>query len=293
MRVNKGSRLKNQISALIMLPKPGIVALAAVSGFCGFYLGSGWTFNARLAFWTIFGLSLATAGSTIFNNFADKDIDSIMQRTRGRSLPSGTLPSFFAFAVGTVCVTASLTMLRVLIGPLVSGLTSAAVFIYVVLYTLYFKRSTPFATHIGGIAGAMPPLIGYAAASGRLDARAFSLFLLIVVWQQPHFWSLALKYRNEYADAGIPVLPVTKGVEATKRRILLYVLLHFPVLILPYYFGMAGTFYLSVSMALTLAYLALTVRFIFSEEGREMTMFHLSNIYLVIVFGVIMFDARG
>ncbi|MBI3581917.1 MAG: protoheme IX farnesyltransferase, partial [Nitrospinae bacterium] len=286
------SGLGNRISALVMLPKPGIVALASASGFCGFYLGSGWTFNARLAFWTIFGLALATAGSTIFNNFADKDIDSIMKRTRGRSLPSGSLPAFFAYAAGTVCVTAALTILKVLVGPLVAGLTSAAVFIYVVLYTLYFKRSTPFATHIGGIAGAMPPLIGYAAAHGGLDARAFSLFLLIVVWQQPHFWSLALKYRKEYASAGIPVLPVAKGVEATKRRILLYVLLHFPVLFLPYYFGMAGTIYLGVSMALTLAYLALTLRFIFSDAGREMTVFHFSNVYLIIVFGVIMLDAR-
>ena len=224
---------------------------------------------------------------------SDKDIDYIMHRTRGRSVPSGVIPPYFAYVAGTVAVTVSLTLLKALVGTLVAALTGLAVFIYVVLYTLFFKRTTPIATHIGGVAGAMPPLIGYAAANGGLDARAFSLFLLIVVWQQPHFWSLALKYRGEYAKAGIPVLPVAKGVEVTKKRILLYVLFHFPVLYLPYYFGMAGTFYLAVSMAMTLGYLALTMRFVLTDAEREMTVFHFSNIYLIIVFAIMMLDARG
>ena len=282
-----------RISGFMLLPKPGIVALVILSGFAGFYMGSRGALQARTALWTLLGLGLATAGSAIFNNYADKDIDSIMRRTRERSVPSGAVPAYFAYVAGTLAITLALSLLNGMVGLFVAALTGAAIFIYVVLYTLFLKRTTPFATHIGGVAGAMPPLIGYAAANGRLDARAFSLFLLIVAWQQPHFWSLALKYRGEYAQAGVPVLPVAKGVEATKKRILLYVLLHFPVLYLPYYFGMAGTFYLAVSMAMTLAYLALTVRFVFSEAGREMTVFHFSNFYLIIVFGIMMLDARG
>jgi len=177
------------------------------------------------------------------------------------------------------------------VSGLVTILTGMAVFIYVVLYSMFLKRRTPLATHIGGIAGAMPPLIGYAAARGVLDHQAVVLFLIIVVWQQPHFWSLALKYREDYARANVPILPVAKGVEITKQRILLYVLLHFPVMWLPYHYQMAGDYYFTIAMGLTLLYLAATLKFVFSTEGKEMTIFHFSNTYLMIVFLAMMADA--
>ncbi len=275
----------------LILPKPGIVALVVASGLTGIYLGGHGVLHGHTALWTLLGLALATAGAAALNNFIDRDIDLVMHRTSGRSVPSGSVSANAAYIFGTVLVTLALIILKICVSLLVTVLTGAAVFIYVVLYSLFLKRRTPLATHIGGIAGAMPPLIGYAAVHGSLDMHAVILFLIIVVWQQPHFWSLALKYREEYAKAKVPILPVAKGVAVTKQRILLYVLLQFPVMWLPYYHQMAGAYYLAVAMSLSVVYLALTMKFVFSTDGREMTIFHFSNAYLMLVFGAMIADA--
>lgn len=282
---------RKRIAGLLILPKPGIVALVIVSGITGLYLGGHGVVDARLAFWTLLGLALSTAGSAALNNFIDRDIDSIMARTKGRTLPSGSVSPNIAYFIGTALVTVSLIILKIAVSTLVCVLTGAATFIYVVLYTLYLKRLTPAATHIGGIAGAMPPLIGYAAANHGLDFHAVILFMIIVVWQQPHFWSLALKYRDEYAAAKVPIHPVAMGIPATKLRILAYVIVHFPVMWAPYGYHMAGKWYLAVAMGLSLIYLAVTMKFVFSEDGKEMTVFHFSNFYLIAIFFALMADA--
>ncbi|MBI5179122.1 MAG: protoheme IX farnesyltransferase [Nitrospinae bacterium] len=279
------------IVGFLVLPKPGIVALVVVSTFTGLYVGGHGLPPGHIAFWTLLGMGLATAGAAALNNFIDRDIDSIMRRTSGRSVPSGSVSASAAYMAGTGLVMVALVLLKIFVSGLVTVLTGAAVFIYVVLYSMFLKRRTPLATHIGGIAGAMPPLIGYAAAHGELDMQAVILFLIIVVWQQPHFWSLALKYREDYARANVPILPVAKGVEITKQRILLYVLLHFPVMWLPYHYQMAGVYYFATAMTLSALYLAATVKFVFSAQGKEMTIFHLSNSYLMIVFAAMMADA--
>lgn len=275
----------------MILPKPGIVALVIVSGITGLYLGGHGVLQTRIAFWTLLGLALSTAGAAVLNNFIDRDIDSVMDRTKGRSLPSGAVSASGAYMIGTGLVLTSLMMMKITVGAQATLLTGMAVFIYVVLYTLYLKRHTPFATHIGGIAGAMPPLIGYAAAHGNIDLHAVILFLIIVIWQQPHFWSLALKYREDYARAGVPNHPVAMGVAPTKKRIMAYVLAHLPIMALPYLAGMAGTWYLATAMAMTLVYIALTARFFFSGRDKEAAIFHFSNIYLVVVFGAMIADA--
>ena len=275
----------------MILPKPGIVALVLVSGITGLYLGGHGVLRTDIAFWTLLGLGLSTAGSAVLNNFIDRDIDSVMDRTKGRSLPSGAVSASAAYMIGTGLVLVSLIIMKIAVGAQAALLTGMAVFIYVVLYSLYLKRHTPFATHIGGIAGAMPPLIGYAAAHGGIDVHAVILFLIIVIWQQPHFWSLALKYREDYARAGVPNHPVAMGVGPTKKRIMAYVAAHLPVMYLPYHFGMAGKWYLGAAMALTVVYIALTARFVFSGKEKEMAIFHFSNIYLVVVFSTMIADA--
>ena len=275
----------------MILPKPGIVALVIVSGITGLYLGGHGVLRTDIALWTLLGLGLSTAGSAALNNFIDRDIDSVMDRTKGRSLPSGAVSVPAAYMIGTGLVLASLIVMKVAVGAQAALLTGMAVFIYVVLYSLYLKRHTPFATHIGGIAGAMPPLIGYAAAHGSIDVHAVILFLIIVIWQQPHFWALALKYREDYARAGVPNHAVVMGVEKTKRRILAYTVMHLPMMTLPYQVGMAGKWYLATAMAMTLVYIALTARFFFSSKDKEMAIFHFSNIYLVVVFGSMIADA--
>ncbi len=275
----------------MILPKPGIVALVIVSGITGLYLGGHGVLQTKIAFWTLLGLALSTAGSAALNNFIDRDIDSVMDRTKGRSLPSGAVSASAAYMIGTGLVLASLIIMKIAVGAQATLLAGMAVFIYVVLYSLLLKRHTPFATHIGGIAGAMPPLIGYAAAHGNIDLHGLVLFLIIVIWQQPHFWSLALKYREDYARAGVPNHAVAMGVQPTKRRIMAYVAMHLPIMWLPYQVGMAGKMYLTIAMVMTFAYIALTARFFFSGKDKEMAIFHFSNIYLVVVFGSMIADA--
>ena len=281
---------RKTLKALIILPKPGIVMLVIVSGYAGLILGSNGTPDAHTAFWTLLGLAMATAGSAVLNNFLDRDIDSIMHRTRGRSLPSGAVSANQAYIIGTLLVAVSLSILKISIGLWVMVLTSVAVFTYVVMYTMYLKRTTPLATHIGGVAGALPPMIGYTAANGAIDERALILFLIIVVWQQPHFWSLALKYREDYARASVPILPVAKGVYATKIRLFWYTLALLPVSTLPYAFDMAGVYYLIAAIAAGALYMWLTVKFLLSNKDKEMVLFFYSIVYLVVIFGAMVID---
>jgi protoheme IX farnesyltransferase len=278
------------LRALLILPKPGIVLLSLVAGWTGVYIGSHGSPDSYVLLWTTVGLGLATAGAATLNNFIDRDIDSTMKRTSKRSLPSGVISPGFAYLFGTGLVIASLLVTDIFLGRLVMLLNGAAIFTYVVLYTLYLKRTTPFATHIGGIAGALPPLIGYAAAHGGLDLNAFILFLIIVIWQQPHFWALALKYRLDYASAGVPILPVAKGVYATKVRLFWYTIALLPVTVIPYYAGMAGFYYLVTALALNAAYIGLTVRFLYSKREKEMVLFFYSIFYLGVLFAALVLD---
>jgi len=144
-----------------------------------------------------------------------------------------------------------------------------AAFSYVVLYTFLLKRKTPVATEVGGISGALPPVIGYAAATGEVDLKALTLFLIMFMWQPPHFWVLALKYRDDYAKAGIPTLPVSRGVEITKVKTLLYTVSLLPLSVIPYMIGMAGRLYLEVAVAISLLYVVLTLRFLFSRKEER------------------------
>ena len=282
--------VKKTLKGLISLPKPGIVMLVIVSGYTGLILGSNGAPQPYTAFWTLLGLSMAAAGSAVLNNFLDRDIDCIMHRTRDRSLPSGSVSANQAYLIGTVLVAVSLSILKISIGFWVTVLTGAAVFNYVVMYTMYLKRTTPLATHIGGVAGALPPMIGYTAAKGVIDERALILFLIIVVWQQPHFWSLALKYREDYARASVPILPVAKGVHATKIRLFWYTLALLPVSLLPFAFEMAGIYYLIAAVAAGALYMWLTVKFLMSDKDKEMVLFFYSIAYLAVIFGAMVFD---
>lgn len=281
---------KNIIAGLLILPKPGIVALTLVATYTGLCLGSRGMPPVDIAFWTLLGIGLASAGAATLNNFLDRDIDSVMKRTRGRSLPSGAITEQQAYLIGTVLVTASLSLLKIFVGTVVAFITGFAIFTYVILYSMHLKRTTPFATHIGGVAGALPPLIGYVAVSGVPDINAAMLFLIIVVWQQPHFWALALEYRDDYARAGVPILPVISGVQATKVRLFWHTLALLPVSTLPYFLGMAGIYYLITAITMGLLYLGFTIRFLLSVREKEMFLFFFSVVYLTVIFAVMVFD---
>ncbi len=281
---------KKSLTALFMLPKPGIVLLSLVAGWTGVYIGSHGHPSPHVVLWLSVGLGLATAGAAVMNNVVDRDIDSVMKRTKGRTLPSGAISPRSAYWIGVLMILSSLLVTMYYFGSLVTILTWIAIFIYVVLYSIYLKRTTPMATHIGGLSGALPPLIGYAAANGSLDVNAYILFAIIVVWQQPHFWALALKYKDDYASAGVPIMPVSMGVEATKVRLLWWTVGLLPIAVLPYFSGMAGIYYLVVAVLLSIVYIGFTVRFVMSNKDKEMFLFFFSIFYLGVLFGTMVLD---
>jgi len=169
-------------------------------------------------------------------------------------------------------------------------LTMIASFSYVVVYTILLKRRTPVATEIGGISGSLPPVIGYVAGSGELDLRAFVLFLIMFMWQPPHFWALALKYKDDYAKAGIPALPVVRGVKVTKIKTLLYTASLLPLSVLPSFIGMTGFLYFLTAVVSTTLYILFTLKFLFSKKEEGMKLFFVSIIYLAVLFSMMIFD---
>ena len=274
----------------LILTKPGIVTLVLITTLGGLYIGSRGDLDPILVFWTLLGTGLAAAGSAAVNMVLDRDIDSLMDRTSERPLPRGAVSPRGALLFGISLIFLSFLILFLLVNPIAAILAMLASFSYVVLYTLVLKRKTPVATEIGGISGALPPVIGYVAGSGELDMRAFVLFLIMFMWQPPHFWVLALKYRDDYAKAGIPTLPVVRGVFTTKIKTLLYTVSLLPLSAVPYAIGMTGRLYFITALVLSLIYTGYTLAFIFSKRDYSMKLFFFSIIYLAVLFSMMVFD---
>jgi protoheme IX farnesyltransferase len=247
---------------------------------------------AELVFWTLLGTGLASAGSAVLNQYFDRDIDALMERTRSRPLPLGSVAPSHAFWFGVSLLSLSFLIMFFFTNPIATFFTALASFFYVSVYTLSLKRKSPLATEIGGVSGAMPPVIGYTAVAGSLGLEPLILFLIMFIWQPPHFWVLAIKYAQDYKVAGIPTMPVAKGVEHTKVRTLLYTAGLLPVSLLPYFYGMAGEIYFFSASLLSLVYLALTLRFVFSKEPKDGFLFFYSILYLALLFTVMVFDMR-
>ena len=275
----------------LVLAKPGIVALVIVSALGGLYLGGATSADTVLILFTLSGLAITTAGSAILNNYIDRDIDKLMPRTAKRGLAAGIVKPKQALIVGLTFVLSGAALHVAFVNNLTAVATLVAAFGYVVVYTLWMKRTTPWANQVGGIAGAMPPLIGFIAASNAVTVEAMILFLIVALWQQPHALSLALKYRDQYADAKVPVIPVAKGVPATKLRILLYTIILLPVSLMPYYASMAGTIYLWSAIVTGIIFLFMAANFYRSEEKCNMKLFFYSIIYLTIIFTAMVVDA--
>ncbi|WP_461832445.1 heme o synthase [Aquifex sp.] len=274
----------------LALTKPGIVSLVLITTLGGMYLGSRGELNPELVFWTLIGTGLAAAGSAVLNMVIDKDIDRLMVRTAERPIPRGAVNPFKALLFGIVLQVLSFGVMLTFVGMVPTLLVAIASFSYVVLYSLLLKRKSPLATEIGGISGALPPVIGYVSASGSIDVNAIALFLLMFLWQPPHFWVLALKYRDDYRKAKIPTLPVARGVFITKLKTLLYTASLFPVSLIPYFTGMVGEVYFITAVVMNLIYLGLTLKFFFSKKEESMKLFFFSIIYLAVLFGMMIVD---
>jgi len=285
-------RAKAAAADLIELGKPGIVGLTLVAALTGIYFGNhGVMPHWGLIFWTFLTLGMATAGSCMLNNYYDSDIDRLMLRTRTRVLASGRASRRITLIVALLLIIPSLIFMALMINPLTAWVTAVGVIGYVGVYTMWMKRRTPWANQFGGIAGAVPPMVGYAAVTGELAAPAWILFAIMVVWQQPHALSLALKYRGDYARAKVPVIPVACGVQATKVRIALYTLVLIPVATLPYAFNMAGIYFLFISLLLSAIFLFMAVRFLLSKRDCDLRVFAYSIIYLILLYFAMVVDS--
>ncbi|MFQ5427750.1 MAG: heme o synthase [Thermodesulfobacteriota bacterium] len=282
---------KTTAAEYITLVKPGIIGLVIIAALAGIYLGGRVAeYNLSLILWTLGGLGTATAGSALLNNCFDRDIDRLMARTSMRALALGKVSPGKAVLTGLGLILFSVALLAIEVNGATALLTAIAAGGYVFLYGVILKRRSPLANQIGGLAGALPPLIGYAAVTGGIDATALILFAIVAIWQQPHALSLALKYRDQYARASIPVIPVAKGIQATKVRIFIYTIFLLPVTTLLFFANVTGPAYLMTAVVLGIVYLALAVKFLRSTRQYDMFLFFFSILYLTLLFTAMILD---
>jgi len=237
------------------------------------------------------GIALAAACAATINHVLDRRIDEQMARTRSRPLPTGTLTERNALIFAAVLGVSSMALLAFLVNLLTAALTFLSLIGYAVVYTVWLKRATSQNIVIGGAAGAAPPVLGWAAVTNSIDPNALLLFLIIFVWTPPHFWALAIARRDEYARAGIPMLPVTHGLAYTRHQVLLYTVLLVLVTLMPFLTHMSGLVYLVTALGLNCGFLyyALALR-ITAREELPMRVFRFSVTYLMWLFAALLVD---
>jgi len=277
------------------LTKPRVVALIVFTALVGMFLAVPGLPPWRGAVFGLLGIWLAAASAAAINHLIDQRIDKLMARTSNRPLATGTLRPMQVLVFALVLGTASMAILILLVNMLTAALTFASLIGYAVVYTGYLKRATPQNIVIGGVAGAAPPLLGWAAVTnmaGAWDwAHALLLVLIIFVWTPPHFWALAIFRREDYAKALIPMLPVTHGVTYTRWQILFYTVLLVEVTVLPVVFGMSGWFYLGGALVLGLVFLWYAWRLLDPpDEFFAMRVFNYSIVYLMALFAFLLID---
>jgi protoheme IX farnesyltransferase len=273
------------------LTKPKVVALITFTAIVGTLLASpGWPPLDALILGNL-GIALASACAATINHVLDRRIDEQMARTRARPLPTGHMTERKALTFAAVLGVTSMVILAFLVNRLTAALTFASLIGYAVIYTVWLKRATSQNIVIGGAAGAAPPVLGWTAVTNHVDPHALLLFLIIFVWTPPHFWALAIARRDEYAKAGIPMLPVTHGVEYTRLHVLLYTVLLFIVTLLPFLTRMTGLIYLAAALILNggFLYYALALK-ITAREELPMRVFKFSVTYLMWLFAALLID---
>jgi protoheme IX farnesyltransferase len=231
------------------------------------------------------GGTFAAGGAHAINCWFDRDIDAEMSRTRRRPLPDGRIPPWHALAIGIALVALAFTVLWAWANLLAAALALAGALIYVFVYTIWLKRATPQNIVIGGAAGAMPPLVGWAAATGSVDVTALALFGVIFFWTPPHFWALAQLIKSDYARAHVPMLPVVAGERSAKRQSVVYAVLTLVVSVVPFFTGSAGAIYLAGAVVLGLGLVAISI---LDLNGRRWTrrLFTYSLAYMALLFGL-------
>jgi heme o synthase len=287
------SKLGATVADYIQLTKPRIIVLLLITT-----AGAMWIAGEGVVPWyqlmlTLLGGTLASASANTFNCVVDRDIDYIMERTRSRPLPSGRIQPYQAITFGSILGVLSFALLAIFINPLSAWLALSGILFYVFVYTLGLKRTSTQNIVIGGAAGAIPPLVGWAAVTGGLSPSAWVLFGIIFLWTPPHFWALALMLRDDYRKAGVPMLPVVKGTEETVKQILLYTWLMVPVTLLLYPLGTMGVFYAISASILGVLFIARSWRLLsFPDDKQEArVVFKFSILYLMLLFAAMAVDS--
>ncbi len=276
----------------VRLTKPRIISLLLLTTAGAMFVAAGGVPDGWLLLWTMVGGYLAAGGANAINQYVDRDIDERMSRTTERPVVAGRVTPGRALAFGIALGIASALVLGLAANWLAAALALVGLGLYVGVYTLWLKRTSVHNIVIGGSAGAVPPLVGWAAVTGDLSLSAWILFAIIFYWTPPHFWALALMLKRDYAAAGVPMLPVVRGEAETKRQILLWTLVMIAVTILPVVSGAAGALYLVSALVLGGVFLYLAWRLDRDPGiGWARATFHYSLLYLALIFVALVIDA--
>jgi protoheme IX farnesyltransferase len=276
----------------LTLTKPIVVLLLLVTTFAGMVVGGKAWPPFQLTFWTLLGGFMAAGGSSALNQYIDRDLDKNMQRTAKRPLASGRMTPAEGLAFGLALSMISFYIYAGFVNLLAAYLSLAGILYYVGLYSILLKKATVQNIVIGGGAGAIPPLVGWAAATGSLNVPALFLFAIVFMWTPPHFWALAIVRKNDYARAGVPMLPVIRGERETRRQILVYTLELVAISMLLPVFNFTGAIYLASAVVLG-AWLIHTAWQVWRKAGNKIAwkMYRYSSMYLAFIFLALMLDA--
>jgi protoheme IX farnesyltransferase len=273
------------------LLKPRVMSLVIFTAFVGIVAAPG-TLHPLLALVALLAIAVGAGASGALNMWYDADIDAKMKRTASRPVPRGAILPGEALGFGAFLAVASVIVLGLFVNLVAAALLAFTIFFYVVIYTMWLKRWTPQNIVIGGAAGALPPMIGWAAVTGTIDPGAISLFLIIFMWTPPHFWALALFTENDYAAAGVPMLPNVAGPDETRKQILIYTLVLLPLTFLPALLGVSGLLYVMGVALLSAMFLYYAINVYRIREGAAATracrkLFGFSILWLFLVFALI------
>ena len=285
-------RPQSILRSYVALTKPRIISLLVFTALGGMFLASGGAPDPLLTAIVLTGGALAAGGANALNHYLDRDIDQLMRRTATRPVASGSIPPVHAMWFGIALNVFAFAILGWLVNPLSAVLTLSATLFYVFIYTMTLKRSTPQNIVIGGAAGAIPPMVGWVAVTGSLDLPALYMFAIVFFWTPPHFWALSLLIKDDYSEAGVPMLPVVAGVNETKRSILLYTILLTALTAMFFTTRAVGWVYFVGALALGIGFVYSAYRLMRRPEieGAKSTYLY-SLAYLALLFTLMMIDS--
>ena len=271
--------------------KPRVVMMMILTSLVGMFLAVPGMVPLDILIWGNIGIALVASAGAVVNHLIDHQVDTIMQRTIKRPIPQGRVSTTQALMFALAICVLGMAILMFMVNPLCAWLTLASFVGYAIIYTGFLKRATPQNIVIGGVSGAMPPLLGWSAVSGTIDPNALLLVLIIFAWTPPHFWPLAIHRKTDYAKTDIPMLPVTHGDSLTKLHTLLYTIIMCLVTVLPYLTGMSGGVYLVSAILLGGGFMYYSLQLMFTDKPRAaLTTFRYSIVYLIVLFIALLVD---